>query len=62
MNERQIISLLLSKENEVSNKFHQAIEQILRLGWNSDRSKQEIPDLIESIQYSLEEIERIINR
>ena len=62
MNERQIISLLLSKENEITNKFHQTVEQILRLGWDSERAKMEIPDLIESVQYSLEEVLRIINR
>lgn len=62
MNEKQIISLLLSKENEITNKFHQAVEQILRLGWDSERAKMEIPDLIESVQYSLEEVLRIINR
>ena len=62
MNEKQIISLLLSKENEITNKFHQTVEEILRLGWDSERGKTYVPDLIESVQYSLEEILRIINR
>ncbi len=62
MNTNQVVNLLLSKETEVSNKFHQAISEILRLGYDTERGKEEIPDLISSIQYSLEEIDRIVNR
>lgn len=62
MNTNQVIRLLLSKEIEISNKFHNTIEQLLRIGYETDRGKNEIPDLISSIEYSLEEIERIINR
>ena len=58
----EVIKLLLSKENEISNKFHNTIMDLLRLGYESDRGKEKIPDLIESINYSLDEIERIINR
>ena len=62
MNTNQVVRLLLSKEIEISNKFHNTIEQLLRIGYETDRGKNEIPDLISSIEYSLEEIERIINR
>ncbi len=62
MDTNQVVDLLLSKETEVLNKFHQAISEILRLGYDTDRGKEQIPDMINSIQYPLEEIDRIINR
>lgn len=62
MNDKQIVDALLNKESEISNKFHQAINQILRVGYETERGKQTITDLIDSVQYTLEEIERIINR
>lgn len=62
MNTNEVINLLLSKENEISNKFHNTIIKLLRLGYDSDRGKAEVPDLIESINYSLDEIQRIIYR
>lgn len=52
MNTKQAVSLLLNKESEISNKFHQAVSEILRLGYDTDRGREQIPDLISSIQYS----------
>lgn len=62
MNTNQVVNLLLSRENEISNKFHNTITELLRLSYDSERGKAMILDLIESVQYSLEEIERILNR
>ncbi len=62
MSTNQVVDLLLSKETEVLNKFHQAISEILRLGYDTERGERQIPDMISSIQYSLEEIDRIVNR
>lgn len=62
MNTNQVVNLLLSRENEITNKFHNTITEMLRLGYDSERGKALIPGLIESVQYSLEEIERIVNR
>lgn len=62
MNTNEVINLLLSKENEISNKFHNTIMKLLRLGYDSNRGKAEVTDLIDSINYSLDEIQRIINR
>lgn len=62
MNTNQVINMLLNKENEISNKFHNTITQLLRLGYDTERGKSEIPELIDSVKYSLEEIERILNR
>ena len=62
MSTKQVVDLLLTKETEISNKFHQAISEILRLGYNSERGKNKISDLISSVEYSLEEIERKIDK
>lgn len=62
MDTKQVVNLLLNKETEITNKIHQAVSQIMRLGYESERGKKEIPDLIDSIQYTLEDLERIVNR
>lgn len=62
MVDKQVVDMLLNKESEISNKFHQAINQILRVGYETERGKQTIVDLIDSVQYTLEEMGRIINR
>ena len=61
MNDKQVINTLLNKEDEITSKFHQAVNNILRLGYNTERGQREISDLIESERYSLEELERIID-
>ena len=62
MDTKQVVNLLLNKETEITNKIHQAVSQIMRLGYESERGKKEIPDLIDSIQYTLEDLERIVNQ
>lgn len=62
METNDVVDLLLRKEMEVSNKFHHAISEILRLGYDTERGNEQIPDLINSVNYSLEEIKRIISR
>ena len=59
--QKQVIKTLLNKEDEITNKFHNAINNILRLGYNTERGQCEILKLIESVQYSLEELERVFN-
>ena len=61
MNEKQVINTLLNIECEISNKFHQTISEILRLGYDTERGQEVISNLIFSVQYSLEELERIVN-
>lgn len=62
MKDHEIAELLLSKEVEITNKIHNAVGDILRLGTDSERGKNIIPDLIESIEYTLSDITRIVNR
>lgn len=62
MNDRDIVNYLLVKEIEISNRIHNAVTEILRLGHESDRGKSQVPDMIKSIQYILEDIERIVSR
>lgn len=58
----QVVNLLLSKEVEVSNKFHHAVNQLIMLGYKTSRGKEEVKELLGSVHYSLEEIERILFR
>lgn len=62
MSDKDIVNYLLIKEIEISNRIHNATTEILRLGYDSERGKAQVPDMIESIQYILEDIERIVNR
>ena len=50
MDEKQVINTLLNKENEISNKFHQAINEILRLGYDTERGQEVLSNLIVSVQ------------
>lgn len=62
MNTKQVIDLLLNRETEITAKFHNAILELIRLDYNTPRGIQTVNDLIESVRYSLEEIERITRR
>lgn len=62
MSDKDVINYLLVKEIEISNRIHNAITEILRHGYESERGKAQVPDMIESIQYILEDIERVVNR
>lgn len=62
MTEKQIIDYLLTVESKISDRIHGAVSGILRSGYESERGKKQIPDMIESIQYILEDIDRIVNR
>lgn len=56
-NKNEVINLLLSKENDITNQFHNTIREILRLGYNTKRGKEEIHKLILFSKSSLDEIE-----
>lgn len=62
MTTKQVIELLLNKESEIDNKINGVITELLRLGYESERGKKTVKDLKSSVEYSLEEIERIIGR
>ena len=62
MSDREIVGYILLKETEISNRIHNAVTEILRHGYESDRGKTQVPDVIEAIQYILEDIERVVNR
>lgn len=62
MKDRDIVDFLLVKENEITSQIHNAVTEILRHGYESERGKAQVPDMIDSIQYILEDIQRVINR
>lgn len=56
MDDKEIIKMLLIKECQISNRFHETIINIMRLGCETDRGKWEITSLKELIEYLLEDI------
>lgn len=62
MSDRDIVNYLLIKEIEISSRIHNAVTEILRHGYDSERGKMQVPDMIESVKYTLEDIERVVNR
>lgn len=62
MSTKEVINLLLNKESEINNKINDVISELLRLGYESERGKKLVKDMRYSIEYSLDEIERIISR
>ena len=62
MTTNKVIKLLLNKEMEINNKIINVVSELLRLGYESDRGKQYVKDLRGSIEYTLDDIERILNR
>ena len=61
MNEKQVIALLLNQSEVITGKFNNTINEILRLGYDTERGQDLVPDLVNSINYSLEELEITIN-
>lgn len=62
MTTNEVVKLLLNKEIEIDNKIINTVSELLRLGYESERGKQYVKDLRNSIEYTLDDIERIINR
>ena len=62
MKTNEVINMLLNKESEIHNKINNVISELLRLGYESERGKMLVVNLRDSIEYTLDEIERIINR
>ena len=62
MKTKDVIDLLLSKESEISAKIHGTVIEIMRLDYQTERGKAEVERMIKSISYSLEEIQRILDR
>ena len=61
MNKKQVIALLLNQSEVITGKFNNTINEILRLGYDTERGQDLVHDLIDSINYSLEELETTIN-
>lgn len=62
MTTNEVVNLLLRKENEINNNIINTVSELLRLGYESERGKNCVKGLRSSIEYSLDEIERILNR
>ena len=61
MTTNEVVKLLLNKGNEIDNKIINAISELLRLGYDSERGEEYVRDLMDSIIYTVDDIERILN-
>ena len=55
MTTNEVIKLLLNKWNEITS-------ELLWLGYDSKRGEECVRDLMDSIRYTVDDIERILNR
>lgn len=62
MTTNEVVNLLMDKGNEIDNKIINTISEVLRLGYETERGKECVKDLRKSIEYTLDEIERVLNR
>jgi hypothetical protein len=46
----EVVNFLLNKGNEIDSKIINTISEILRLGYDSDRGKEYVKKLLESIR------------
>ncbi len=56
----EVVKALLHKESEVMSKFHNTIEEVLRLGYETERGKETVNRLFESVDYSMGQLNRQI--
>lgn len=54
VNERNIVSYILTKETEISNLMHGTVTEILRLGIDSERGRKQISDMIKCLESKIE--------
>ncbi len=62
MTTNEVVNFLMNKGNEIDNKIINTISEVLRLGYETERGKGYVKDLRKSIEYTLDEMERVLNR
>lgn len=62
MEEKEIIKNMLHLEREMSALIHSSIYEGLRLGFKTDRAKDEYKHLFKSLKYLLEDMEDFFDR
>lgn len=60
--DKEVIKILLIKQQEISNRFYETITEVMRLGYETDRGKAKVNDLNESVEYILADMQRLLNR
>lgn len=56
----EVVNFLLNKGNEIDSKIINTISEILRLGYDSDRGKEYVKKLLESIRYTVDDMEKFL--
>lgn len=56
----EVVNFLLNKGNEIDNKIINTVSEVLRLGYDSDRGKEYVKKLLESIRYTVDDMENYL--
>lgn len=56
----EVVNFLLNKGNEIENKIINTVSEVLRLGYDSDRGKEYVKKLLESIRYTVDDMENYL--
>lgn len=56
----EVVNFLLNKGNEIDSKIINTISEIFRLGYDSDRGKEYVQKLLESIRYTVDDMENFL--
>ena len=62
MSNKEVLQFLLVKEQEMVNRFHGVISEIIRIENDNERVKRKARELIDSIEYVADDMRRILNR
>ena len=53
----EAVKIILTKENEIQNRFLSSISEILRLGYETERGRKQAKELCESIRSIADELQ-----
>ncbi len=56
----EVVNFLLNKGNEIDNKIINTVSEVLRLGYDSDRGREYVKKLLESIRYTVDDMENFL--
>lgn len=62
MNEKDFVSYILAKEIDISGIIHNAITETLRLGIDNERGNHQISNMIDGLEYVLDDIKNYYGR
>lgn len=62
MSKAQLINMILNRSVQIQNRVNNSVDAMLRTKATDESAKAEVKDLIESLRYVLDDMERVIDR